>query len=142
MGNIQEDTVRDFLTAFHEASVPDFERMMRHFADDAVYQTLVPDGAEFATPANIVKNLRTQFETYNDCRCQLLAIGSGSNHVFTERIDHVTLLKDGRQVRSRVCAVFELNNDNKISSWREYWDTGNIIKQMGITREELDKDIA
>lgn len=142
MGNIQESVVSDFLAAFHEASVPDFERMMRHFADNAIYQPLVPDGAKFETPANIVRNLQTQFETYKDCQCELLAIGSGSNHVFTERIDHVTLLKDGRQVHSRVCAVFELNSDNKIISWREYWDTGNIINQMGITREELDKDIA
>lgn len=142
MGVLQEAVVRDFLEAFHESSVPDFDRMMRHFADNAVYQPLVPDGSKFVTPASIVKNLQTQFETYNDCRCELLAIGSGPNHVFTERIDHVTLLRDGRQVGSRVCAVFELNDQNKICSWREYWDTGNIVKQMGVTREELDKDIA
>ena len=47
-----------------------------------------------------------------------------------------------QRLHSRVCAVFELNDEAKIVSWREYWDTGNIIKQMGVTREELDKDIA
>jgi limonene-1,2-epoxide hydrolase len=142
MSEKNENIVKDFLEAFHEASVPDFKRMMRHFSGDAIYLPLVPDGSNFVGPDNIVKNLKTQFETYNDCRCEILAIGSGPNHVFTERIDHVTLLKDGRQVNSRVCAVFELNDESKIVSWREYWDTGNIVKQMGVTREQLDKDIA
>ena len=142
MGKVQEDVVRAFLDAFHEASVPDFARMMRHFADGAVYQPLVPDGSRFEGAERIIGVLKNQFETYNDCTCEILAIGSGPNHVFTERIDHVTLLRDGRQVHSRVCAVFELNDEAKIVSWREYWDTGNIVKQMGVTREELDKDIA
>jgi len=142
MNKQYEKIVKDFLAAFHEASVPDFDEMMRHFSEDAVYIPLVPDGSTFKGPANIVKNLSTQFETYNDCECEILALGSGQKHVFTERIDHVTLLKDGRQVNSRVCAVFEFNDEDKIVSWREYWDTGNIVKQMGVTREQLDKDIA
>ena len=45
-------------------------------------------------------------------------------------------------VHSRVCGIFEFNEANKIINWREYWDTGNIMKQMNVSREELDKDIA
>ena len=142
MSELHESIVKDFLKAFHESSVPDVDKMIHYFSDDAVYLPLVPDSTSFVGAENIVKNLKTQFETYNDCQCEILAIGSGPKHVFTERIDHVTLVKDARQVNSRVCAVFEFNDDNKIVNWREYWDTGNVLKQMGATREELDKAIA
>jgi limonene-1,2-epoxide hydrolase len=141
MNEHYEAIVREFLQAFHEASVPDFELMMRHFSDNATYLPLVPDSTSFDGPDNIVKNLRAQYQTYKDCTCEILAIGSGLKHVFTERIDHVTLLKDGRQVNSRVCAVFEFDDNDKIVNWREYWDTGNVLKQMGATREELDAAI-
>jgi limonene-1,2-epoxide hydrolase len=57
--------------------------------------------------------------------------------VFTERSDHVTLHDGNKKVTSRVCAVFELDGDSKIISWREYWDTGDIMKQMGLTPEQL-----
>lgn len=137
----QEAIVTAFLHAFHAATVPNFETMMQHFRHDAVYLPLVPDSTQFSGVMNIVKNLQVQYETYNDCTCEILAMGSGSKHVFTERIDHVTLLKDGRQVHSRVCAVFEFDDNDKIISWREYWDTGNVLKQMGATRAELDEAI-
>ena len=137
-----ETIAKEFLDAFHEASVPNFDVMLRHFASDAVYQPLVPDGTKFVGSENIIHNLKTQFETYNDCQCEILAIGSGPRHVFTERIDHVRLLKDDSMVHSRVCGIFEFNEANKIINWREYWDTGNIMKQMNVSREELDKDIA
>jgi limonene-1,2-epoxide hydrolase len=140
--NKNEAVVREFLRLFHEAAVPDFSVLMEFFAEDGQYHTLVPDGAVFTGKAAIRKCLETQFETYNDCDCEIHALGSSGSVVFTERTDHVTLTKDGRKVNSRVCAVFELNPEGHIQSWREYWDTGNIVKQMGITRDELDKDIA
>ena len=57
--------------------------------------------------------------------------------VFTERTDHVTLHAGDRKVGSRVCAVFELNDEHLIIGWREYWDTGDVMKQMGVTPEQL-----
>jgi limonene-1,2-epoxide hydrolase len=57
--------------------------------------------------------------------------------VFTERSDHVTLHDGDRKVTSRVCAVFDRDDDSRIFSWREYWDTGDIMKQMGLTAEQL-----
>ena len=142
MSTDNEAVVREFMRLFHEAAVPDFEKLMTFIAEDGQYHTLVPDGTVFTGRDQIRKCLETQFETYNDCECEIHALGSGGPYVFTERTDHVTLTKDGRKVGSRVCAVFEVGEDKLIKSWREYWDTGNIIKQMGVTREELDKDIA
>lgn len=142
MSTENEAVVREFMRLFHESSVPDFAGLMEFLAEDGIYHTLVPDGTAFKGRDAIRKCLETQFQTYNDCECEIHAIGSGGPFVFTERTDHVTLLRDGRNVNSRVCAVFEIGGDGKIKSWREYWDTGNIVKQMGVTREELDKDIA
>lgn len=142
MSTSNEAVVREFMRLFHEAAVPDFAKLMTFFAEDGHYHTLVPDGTVFLGRDQIRKCLETQFETYNDCECEIHALAAQGPFVFTERTDHVTLTRDGRKVNSRVCAVFEVNGDGLIQSWREYWDTGNIVKQMGVTREELDKDIA
>lgn len=141
MSKENESLVQEFLRLFHDSSVPDFKSLMTFMAEDAQYRTLVPDGAIFTGRDQIRNCLETQFKTYNDCECEIHALGSGGPYVFTERTDHVTLVRDRRKVNSRVCAVFEINSDNLIQSWREYWDTGNIVKQMGVTRDELDKDI-
>lgn len=136
-----EAIVKKLMELFHEAKVPDFAKLMTFFAEDGEYQTLVPDGTVFVGREAIRRCLETQFETYTDCECEIHAIGSGGPYVFTERTDHVVLTRDSRKVGSRVCAVFKINDGGAIVSWREYWDTGNIVKQMGISRQELDKDI-
>ncbi|MDG2050903.1 MAG: limonene-1,2-epoxide hydrolase family protein [Myxococcota bacterium] len=47
--------------------------------------------------------------------------------VMNERVDTITL--QDRKVALPVCGVFEMNNDGKISAWRDYFDlaqfTGN-----------------
>jgi Limonene-1,2-epoxide hydrolase catalytic domain len=62
---------------------------------------------------------------------------SKSNIVFTERTDHVTLHAADKKVGSRVCAVFEMSDVGLIAGWREYWDSGDVIRQMGISAEAL-----
>lgn len=142
MSKTHENLVREFMHLFHDAAIPDFDKLMTFIAEDGQYHTLVPDGTVFVGRDQIRKCLETQFETYNDCECEIHALAASGAFVFTERTDHVVLTRDGRRVNSRVCAVFEVNAEGLIQSWREYWDTGNITKQMGISREELDKDIA
>ena len=119
-----------FLGAFHDR--PDFDALGGYFAEDASYQPLVPTLQSHRGRAAIVDILRTQYRTYYDCRCEIHAIAANGSSVFTERSDHVILRDGDRRVSSRVCAVFEVDQDGLIAAWREYWDTGDVARQMGL----------
>lgn len=136
-----EETVEAFLATFHESDEPDMDRILSFFTEDAAYVALVPATRPAVGHAAIRAALERQFTSYRDCVCEIHAIGSNDRQVFTERSDHVTLLHDGRRIASRVCAVFDLDARGKITQWREYWDTGDVLKQMGIERSVLESYI-
>ena len=122
--------VMDFLASFHND--PDFDALGDFFAETATYQPLVPETEAVVGRKAITDVLRWQYKTYYDCRCEIHASAANGSTVFTERSDHVILHDGDRAVSSRVCAVFECDADGLIASWREYWDTGNVAKQMGM----------
>lgn len=124
-----KNQVLAFLKEFHDA--PDFDRLGAFFVSDTTYQPLVPTTAVFSGRKAIIAALRKQYLTYYDCTCEIHACVGDNRHVFTERTDHVALYKDDRQVASRVCAVFDCDDDDgQIVAWREYWDTLHIARQM------------
>lgn len=141
MSNPHKQTVTDYLSIFH-ATEPDFDRLQTYLADDAVYQSLVPAASPVRGPAAIREVLEQQYRTYKDCDCEIHVLGADGDYVFTERTDHVTLLKDGRQVSARVNAIFRLNDQKKICEWREYWDAAEVMQQMGVTPAELDEALS
>jgi limonene-1,2-epoxide hydrolase len=126
-----------FLDDFHVSGTPDFARLAGYFAEDGYYQPLVPATARIAGRAAIAAALEKQFRTYFECRCEIHASAAMGRYVFTERTDHVTLHAGDRKVGSRVCAIFELNDAGLIAGWREYWDTGDVMRQMGVSPDEL-----
>ncbi len=132
-----EKIVRDYLAIFH-AAAPDFDALQAFLADDASYVALVPAVKPVVGAAAIRTAMEKQYQTYHDCDCEIHAIAATDPYVFTERSDHVTLHHDGRRVSSRVNAVFKLNADGKIAEWREYWDSEDILGQMGVSREVLN----
>jgi limonene-1,2-epoxide hydrolase len=129
--------VMAFLGDFHVAGTPDFARLVSYFAPDGYYQPLVPATLRIEGRTAIAAALEKQFQTYYECRCEIHASAAMGRFVFTERTDHVTLHTADRKVGSRVCAVFEMDDDGLIAGWREYWDTGDVIQQMGISAEDL-----
>lgn len=129
--------VRAFLEEFHFSGTPDINRIMTYFAPGGTYQPLVPATPAIAIGPQFEAALERQFATYYECRCELHAVAAQGRFVFTERTDHVTLHVGDRKVASRVCAVFELDDAGLIVSWREYWDTGDVMRQMGFTAEQL-----
>lgn len=126
-----------FLDAFHVAGTPDFAALARHFAEDGYYQPLVPATERIFGRTAIAAALEKQYRTYYECVCEIHASAAMGRFVFTERTDHVTLHVGDRKVGSRVCAVFEFNADGEIAGWREYWDSGDVMKQMGVSAEDL-----
>lgn len=131
------ETVLAFLELFHFSGRPDVERIMAAFAPGGTYQPLVPATPKQIAGPEMAAAFDRQFNTYHECRCEIHAAAAMGNFVFTERSDHVTLHVGDKKVTSRVCAVFELDEASRIVSWREYWDTGDIMKQMGLTAEQL-----
>lgn len=137
MNNTNHAHVLAFLDAFHVGGTPDFAALSSYFAEDGYYQPLVPATERINGRAAIAAALEKQYLTYYECRCEIHASAAMGSYVFTERTDHVTLHAGDRKVGSRVCAVFEMNGDSLIASCREYWDTGDVMRQMGISAEEL-----
>jgi limonene-1,2-epoxide hydrolase len=137
MSQANLDAVLAFLEEFHFSGRPDTSKIMAHFAPGGSYQPLVPATPKQVAGPDLAAALDRQFNTYHECRCEIHASAAMGAFVFTERSDHVTLHAGNKKVTSRVCAVFELDNESKIISWREYWDTGDIMKQMGLTAEQL-----
>ena len=135
MGIDYHARVLEFLESFHDK--PDFDALGEYFAENGSYQPIVPDMEPLLGREAIIAALKWQYQTYYDCRCEIHASAAGGRFVFTERSDHVILHAGDKKVSSRVCAVFECDEAGKIVSWREYWDTGNVARQMGIGADQV-----
>lgn len=133
-----EAAVRDFLALFH-ATTLDLPRIRAALADDARWQPVVPLAAAVHGADAICAEAERQYTLYADCDCEILRVASNGRTVFTERVDSVRMLSDDRTVLTRVVGVFDLDEDAKISFWREYWDTLDIADQIGISGEEMRK---
>ena len=137
MSSEHEAIVLRFLDKLHDEVHPDLAAALADFADDAVYQSLVPARPPIVGRATIEAELGKQFGRYTDCVCEIVAMASNDRYVFTERRDHVTMTSWGRRIFSSVNAVFELDAESRIVSWREYWDTGDIAAQLGLTADQM-----
>ena len=119
-----------FLDAFHVGGPPDFAALAGYFADDGSYQPLVPATDKIIGRAAIAAALEKQYQTYYECECEIHASAAMGRFVFTDG-------QDESAIAEGVCAVFEMNDAGEIASWREYWDTGDVMQQMGISAEVL-----
>lgn len=137
MSESNADRVRAFLRGLHDPVQPDLSSAMVDFAEDAVYQSLVPSRTPLKGRATIQKELEQQFERYSECDCEILAIAESDRHVFTERRDHVTMKAFGKRIYSSVNAVFDFDEQGRIVAWREYWDTADIARQLGLSADEM-----
>jgi limonene-1,2-epoxide hydrolase len=134
-----ENVVRGFLESLHADGQPDWDSILDAVAENATYHMLVPRGSILDGRKRIREELERQFTDYSDCECELLAIVSNERTVMTERRDHVTMNHNGQRIFSSVAAIFELDEDGRITHWREYWDSDDIAKQLGMTREQMDE---
>jgi limonene-1,2-epoxide hydrolase len=134
-----ENVVREFLASLHAEKEPDWDQVLEAFSEDAVYHMLVPRGSILEGRARIRQELERQFTDYYDCECELLAVVADETTVMTERRDHVTMKRNDQRIFSSVAAIFELDAAGRIARWREYWDTDDIARQLGLTREQMNE---
>jgi limonene-1,2-epoxide hydrolase len=137
MNTDREAAVVRFLDKLHDEVHPDLEVALAGFADNAVYQSLVPARPPIVGRSAIAAELGKQFGRYTECVCEMIAMVSDDRYVFTERRDHVTMTRWNKRIYSCVNAVFEFDDAGAIVSWREYWDTGDIAAQLGLTSDQM-----
>jgi limonene-1,2-epoxide hydrolase len=103
------------------------DNLMAFFADDAVYHNIpvAPVSGKAAIRATI-EGFTTGvesvvFETHR--------IAAAGNVVFTER-DDIFTFTTGARVSLPVAGVFEVNEDGRITAWRDYFDMNMFVSQM------------
>jgi limonene-1,2-epoxide hydrolase len=76
----------------------------------------------------IAKDFDRQHALWSDPRIEVLNVASTANVVFIERIDTVHMM--GRDVAAHMAGVFELDDNDRILSWRDYFDMKEIESQF------------
>lgn len=125
----QEQVVNDLISTFADGWPDNLDRTMPYLAEDACYEMAVPLTEVIVGRNNIRAKIQAMVDMYGSNRSHILKIGSGHNVVFTERLDQA--LTDKGWIKIPLVAVFELNDANKITAWREYLDMGSVIEQQG-----------
>lgn len=128
MGAKQEAVVQEMLDAWGKGvRKPDVDKICAAFAEDGYWRLYEPGGPKIEGREAIRAEILRQM-TYVDLpQCNTLHITSGGAIVMTEREDFFT--KAGVRVKHNLCAVFELNEANQITAWREYFDIMDVARQ-------------
>jgi limonene-1,2-epoxide hydrolase len=133
MGAKQEAPVLEILSLFDASDFrPNLARVTAMFTENASYQVGVPARAPVYGREAIAAELARQAGDYKDCQCEILTVVSDDQYVITERVDHVTMLAEETRVSNPLLAIFEVNEDGLIVSWREYWDALSLSVRMGV----------
>jgi limonene-1,2-epoxide hydrolase len=73
--------------------------------------------------------LLRQGEVVTDVRIEILSIASAGQTVFTERLDCMTM--GGKPAEFHIAGVFDVGEDGKITTWRDYFDTKEMEAHVG-----------
>jgi limonene-1,2-epoxide hydrolase len=105
----------------------DVQESLGYFTPDATYRVIA-----WNEPIRGIEAIRSEFERqrslWSDFRYELLEIATVGGTVFAERIDTVHMA--GKDISIHAVGVFEVDNDGKITDWREYYDMKEIEAQF------------
>jgi limonene-1,2-epoxide hydrolase len=137
MGKRQEDIVQIFCNAWGDGTdrKPDVDAIVDMFSPDGEWVLWVPGGPRIVGHAALRAEIDRQLGFSSRMQCGTLKVTSTDTTVMTERLDHFTM-RDTRVAHALV-AVFDLDADGKIRSWREYFDTADIGKQLGMQPDQV-----
>ncbi len=118
-----EAIVRDFCAAFARQ---DAQELLGYFADDAVYHN-IPFEPAVGRDA-IAATLNMFVSEGSEGSFELVHLAVNGHVVLTERVDRVTM--QGKVATLPVMGTFEVNDDGKISAWRDYFDVAMLMSQV------------
>ena len=130
MGAPEEAVVVAFMDAWGDGTQvePDVETILSMFTEDAEWQLWVPGGPTLHGRDAIRADIGRQLGFATHMRCGPRYIASNGRQVFTERLDRFT--SNGVQIDHYLVAVFDVTDDGKIAAWREYFDPGDVNRQL------------
>jgi limonene-1,2-epoxide hydrolase len=137
MSTNAEQIVLEFCNAWGDGATPrpDVDKIIDMLAEDGEWQLWVPAGPVFKGRAALRAEIDRQCGFSSFMHCGVTRILSGGRSVVTERIDHFTM--HGIRVEHALMAIYEIDTTGKIALWREYFDTADIAKQLGMRPEAV-----
>jgi limonene-1,2-epoxide hydrolase len=123
MSDSPETVVRNFFAAFVES---DADTLVGFFSDDGTYidgPRGVHRGAdavrsEFATLAQMVPSTSVDIKV----------LATNGRAVLVERVEHFDV--DGKPIDHEVVGVFDVNDDGRITRWRDYYDLPTLMDKV------------
>jgi limonene-1,2-epoxide hydrolase len=115
--------IRNFLAAWASG---DARALADYFTDDAV---VINDAVNTVKGREaIFEHFKGQLSMITDCDFEVTTIASEGNTVFTERFDRMKIA--GAPVELPVAGVFEVNDEGKLTAWRDYFDLNSVMTQL------------
>jgi limonene-1,2-epoxide hydrolase len=115
------------LSLIERVCAGDNDGVLSMFAPNASYRVNAWNEPLVGTEA-IAQDFERQHAIWSDPRIKVLTIASAGNVVFTERVDTVHMMD--RDIHSHMVGVFEIDENDKILSWRDYFDMKEIESQL------------
>lgn len=130
MGQQQEAVVREFLSAWGDGKrAPDIAKLVSMMAPEGYWELYIPGGPVIRGRDALGTEIQRQLGYVSYPHCTITHITSSDKQVCTERVD--TFIRNGKTVRHPLMAIFELDEQNLITAWREYFDTSDLARQTG-----------
>jgi limonene-1,2-epoxide hydrolase len=137
MSEKREAIVKEFLSAWGDGNrqFPDKERILSLMAPDAEWILWVGGDDVRRGHEAISAEIDREAPMMEFLKCGIRTIASSGTTVFTERTDQFTCM--GKPVTFDLVAVFDFDADDRISAWREYFDSASVAKSMGMEHEQI-----
>jgi limonene-1,2-epoxide hydrolase len=118
-----ESTVNAFISAIENKKL---DEAMSHVADDCYYEN-VPVGG-MTGPVEMRAFLEPMFSGPNPVQFEVLRQVANETTVMNDRIDRFVM--KGKDIALPVAGVFEVNGEDKITLWRDFFDNGMFMKAL------------
>ena len=106
----------------------DLDLMMAQFSEDAVFENVPMDLIVGKAAIRAANSAFIDLIEGAPWQLRNITVTEGGT-VMTERVD-IFDLKEGRRVAIRVMGAFEVNDQNLITHWRDYFDLADWNRQM------------
>jgi limonene-1,2-epoxide hydrolase len=133
----QEAVVLGFLGNFTGADWPDIDALVACFSLDSVNYVLFPTTKPVVGREKLKEELVRQAKMSQAPLSDIKACASNGKYVFVERVD--SFVTHGIKHTVSMNSVFEVNSDNLISAWREYFDSGDVARQLHMSADDMGK---
>lgn len=137
MGIQKEAAVLNFLNKFTGGDWPDIDDLLSVFALNSISYVLFPTTKPVVGRSALHAELVRQSKMSQVPRCDIKAYASSGKHVFVERVDY--FITHGIKHTVSINSVFEVGDDNLITAWREYFDSGDVARQLGMSADDMGK---